>query len=95
MQTVGGFSYFEVEFTKDGAVSDPAQVTALHDFLLQGGTTDLLTISHGWNNDMADARDLYARFLAAVRRVLELLAGASRAARRRSWAPPRGAGDKH
>ena len=24
-------------------------------------------ISHGWNNDMSDARDLYARFLAAVR----------------------------
>ncbi|HEY2907751.1 MAG TPA: hypothetical protein VGJ29_17745, partial [Vicinamibacterales bacterium] len=71
MQTVGGFSYFEVEFTKDGAVSDPAQVAALHDFVLQGGTTDLLTISHGWNNDMADARDLYARFLAAVRRVLD------------------------
>jgi hypothetical protein len=71
MQTVGGFPYFEVEFTKDGAVSDAAQVTALHDSIMQGGTTDLLTISHGWNNDMADARDLYARFLAAVRRVLD------------------------
>jgi hypothetical protein len=84
MQTVGGFSYFEVEFTKDGAVSDPAQVTALHDFLLQGGTTDLLTISHGWNNDMADARDLYARFLAAVRRVLDK--GVVPAAATRSYA---------
>ena len=71
MQTVGGFPYFEVEFTKDGAVSDAAQVTALHDFVLQGAPVDLLTISHGWNNDMADARDLYARFLTSVRAVLD------------------------
>lgn len=71
MQTVGGFSYFEVEFTKDGAASDPAQVAALHDFVVQAGTTDLLVISHGWNNDMADARALYARFLASLRAVLD------------------------
>jgi ribosomal protein L12E/L44/L45/RPP1/RPP2 len=71
MQTVSGFPYFEVEFTKDGAVSDPAQVAALHDCVVQSGPSDLLVISHGWNNDMADARDLYARFLACVRAVLD------------------------
>jgi len=71
MQTVSRFPYFEIEFTKDGAAADAAQVAALHDFVVQSGTTDLLVISHGWNNDMADARDLYARFLACVRAVLD------------------------
>jgi hypothetical protein len=71
MQTIAGFSCFEVEFTKDGAVSDGAEVVALHDFVLQSKATDLLVISHGWNNDMADARALYARFLACLRGVVD------------------------
>jgi hypothetical protein len=71
MTTVGGFPYFEVQFTKDGAVNDAAEVAALHDFLLQKTASDLLLISHGWNNDLNDARNLYARFLASLRAVLD------------------------
>jgi hypothetical protein len=71
MKTVSGFPYFEVQFTKDGGVNDPAEVAALQDFVIQQSATDLLVISHGWNNDMNDARDLYARFLACLRAVLD------------------------
>jgi hypothetical protein len=71
MKTVAGFPYFEVEFTRDGGVDKPAEVDALHDFVAQGQATDLMVISHGWNNDMAAARDLYARFFSCVRRVLD------------------------
>ena len=71
MKTVSGFPYFEVQFTKDGAVNDAAEVAALHDFLAQKTASDLLLISHGWNNDLNDARDLYARFLASLRAVLD------------------------
>jgi hypothetical protein len=79
MKTVSGFPYFEVQFTKDGAVHDGAEVTALQDFLGQKTATDLLLISHGWNNDLNDARDLYAKFLASLRAVLDqgVVAGAA------------------
>ena len=66
-----GFPYFEVEFNKKGQVFDPGQVKALSDFLAQGGVSDLFVISHGWNNDMADARDLYKRFFTCMRQVLD------------------------
>lgn len=70
MQDLKGFPYFEVEFDKNGAVHDRNQVKALMDFLGQGGTSDLFVISHGWNNDMADARDLYRRFFERMREVI-------------------------
>ena len=69
MADLSGFPYAELEFTKQGAVADPAQVAAL-DALLEARTpADLLVISHGWNNDMDEARSLYARFLASLRAV--------------------------
>ena len=71
MQNLKGFPYFEVEFNKTGKSHDPDQVKALTDFLAEGGTTDLFVISHGWNNDMADARDLYLRFFDCARQVLD------------------------
>jgi hypothetical protein len=71
MKSVSGFQYFEIEFTKAGEVDDPAEVADLRDFLKKPNATDLLVISHGWNNDMNDARNLYAKFLACVRRVLD------------------------
>ena len=48
---------FELEFTKHGEVYDQNQVTALLDGL--PGITDLLVLSHGWNNDAKEARELY------------------------------------
>jgi len=71
MSDLKGFPYFEVEFNKKGESSNPDQVKALTDFLDLGGTSDLFVISHGWNNDMADARDLYTRFFDCARQVLD------------------------
>jgi hypothetical protein len=59
---------FEVEFRKDGAVHDDAQVAALLGGL--GGATDLLVMSHGWNNDMKEARALYDGIVASMQAVL-------------------------
>jgi hypothetical protein len=71
MKTVAGFPCFEVEFTADGDVYDAAEATAVRDFVGQGGATDVLVLAHGWNDDMIEARDLYARFLACLRSVLD------------------------
>ena len=47
-------------FDKAGASSDPAAADALQALVAQPGITDLVVIAHGWNNDSADARRLYA-----------------------------------
>ena len=71
MSDFNGFPYFEVEFNKQGEVHDQGQVDQLMNFLAAGGTSDLFVISHGWNNDMADARGLYDRFSARLRQVID------------------------
>jgi hypothetical protein len=81
MSTVAGFPYCEVEFTADGAVHDGDQVIALNETVGRERATDLIVMSHGWNNDMADARDLYKRFLGSVRDMLGQRAVASAAGR--------------
>lgn len=72
MAELHGFPYFEVEFNKKGKVHDQGQVQSLTDFLAQGGTSDLFVISHGWNNDMGDARNLYSRFFDNMRQVIDV-----------------------
>ena len=71
MADLAGFPNFEIEFTKDGAVHDPNATKQVLDFLAQGTVTDLFIISHGWNNDIAEARDLYRRFFACVRAIVD------------------------
>jgi hypothetical protein len=67
MAAISGFPYFEVQFTKNGEVVDPDEVKQVLDFAGSGEVTDLFVISHGWNNDMDDARQLYRKFLARLR----------------------------
>lgn len=55
---------FDVEFDKQGKVFNPAQADAAVDAASQ--LTDLFVISHGWNNNIADARSLYDRFFHSV-----------------------------
>jgi pimeloyl-ACP methyl ester carboxylesterase len=73
MAEISGFPYFEVQFKKDGAVHDENEVQQALDFVGQGaGTvTDLLVISHGWNNDIDDARNLYQNFFQNLRAELD------------------------
>jgi pimeloyl-ACP methyl ester carboxylesterase len=69
MADIAGFPYFEVQFTKRGNLSEPAEKQAL--LAGVGQLDELFVISHGWNNDIAEARDLYRRLFANVRRALE------------------------
>jgi hypothetical protein len=71
MESIADFPFFPVEFTKDGEVANQAQADAVLAGLQATQATDLIVLSHGWNNDMADARDLYQRFLAEVRPLLD------------------------
>ena len=66
-----GFPYFEIEFNKDGDFANPDQAKALKAALQPGNPTDLVVFSHGWNNDMAEARRLCEKFLASFRKRLD------------------------
>ena len=72
MERVAGFPYFPIQFDKDGrrAVSDTA-LAALEHHLDTARPTDLLVISHGWNNNMDEAAQLYAELLGNMRTLLE------------------------
>ena len=72
MAELAGFPYFEVQFTKDGAVDDRREVDGAARAARSGEpVTDLLVIAHGWNNDMDEARELYRGFFERVRAVLD------------------------
>jgi hypothetical protein len=71
MEKVAGFPYAAVEFGKDGSALGSNDLAAIKSGLKDEGVTDLLVISHGWNNDKADARSLYERFFAALRSALQ------------------------
>lgn len=63
------FAEFDVEFTKDGLVFDETLVQAVLDSADR--FTDVLIISHGWNNNKEEARQLYDEFVANMTKVLE------------------------
>ena len=59
------YPFFPVQFTIDGVVFQPAEVDALTSGI-QRGVTDLFVISHGWNNNMDDATNLYSGLCAQL-----------------------------
>ena len=61
---------FDVEFTKDGDIFQQSQIDALLAGLER--VTDLLVLSHGWNNDTADASQLYEELLGNIDKLLDL-----------------------
>ncbi|HTE47134.1 MAG TPA: hypothetical protein VK636_17935 [Gemmatimonadaceae bacterium] len=63
MPDIAGVPYFELEFDKDVKLVHPEQQKAILD-ALDGDSvpTDLVVMSHGWNNDMGEARQLYGEF---------------------------------
>lgn len=71
MKELSGFPYFEIQFTKEGATHDPKEVDAALSFAGSGSVSDLFVISHGWNNDMKEARRLYKTFFARVRELID------------------------
>ncbi|HEV7715651.1 MAG TPA: hypothetical protein VGO53_08645 [Steroidobacteraceae bacterium] len=66
MKTIASVPVFEVEFDKNAKLFSAQQVTDLQEHIKSQGTTDLIVFAHGWNNDMADARDLYTRLFTEV-----------------------------
>ena len=54
-----GYRYQELEFALDGSLVRPEQEKAVAE--LADSVTDLIVISHGWNNNITEARDLYRR----------------------------------
>ena len=56
--------YQELEFAKDGSSVHPEQADAVR--RLADQVTDVVVVSHGWNNDMDEARVLYRNLFASV-----------------------------
>lgn len=71
MADVAGFAYFELQFDKEGRVFDPAELQRAVAGIGPGGVTDLIVVSHGWNNDMTEARTLYRELLGHLRAVID------------------------
>ena len=65
-----GMTNFDIEFTKDGAVFDQAQLNALVAGLAP--VSDLLVLSHGWNNNKEEASKLYDELVGNIDKLLEL-----------------------
>jgi len=63
MKDIPLFPYFPVQFDKDAKVFSTDVVDRLKQHLTQQKTTDLVVISHGWNNNMEEADALYEELL--------------------------------
>lgn len=59
---ISGLDFFPVEFDKKARPDVPAQAQRLGS-LASEGVTDLLVLSHGWNNDASEALALYKKLL--------------------------------
>ena len=64
MSALDHYDYHPLQFAKDGSLVDRDQVRDLRQ--LADGATDVLVVSHGWNNDMEEAQELYERIAASL-----------------------------
>jgi hypothetical protein len=71
MNTMSGFDYFEVPFTKEGSIGDASVEDQVKVYLAQQQPSDLLVISHGWLTDQEGARGLYTKVFDQFRTVLD------------------------
>ena len=67
MNDIAGIPYTVAEFDKDGALKTNVAVPA--------GTTDVIIMSHGWNNNRADAESLYQALFTSFAPLAADLAG--------------------
>jgi hypothetical protein len=65
---VKGLPFFPIEFDKKARLVDADQTMALDSFIKTGGVTDLLVVSHGWNNDKAQAMVLFKNLVSNIAR---------------------------
>ncbi len=67
---LSGFRYRELLIDRSGDLVDPGQVDGIR-AMLAGGATDLVVLSHGWNNDEREAFDLYANLAAVLKKGID------------------------
>jgi hypothetical protein len=69
MDTIAGIPFFSLEITKKGQLFNALQKSAIENAVSKFGAekvTDFFVISHGWNNDMSEARNLYSGLFSNV-----------------------------
>ena len=69
MTNYGPYTAFDVEFDTGGHIVDPSSQQKLISWLSSPAgaeITDLVVISHGWNNDITEARALYSAFFQSM-----------------------------
>jgi hypothetical protein len=60
MATINGMPYYEINFNADGSLNTTGGGDGgLPATVAEGGISDLFVLSHGWNNGVTSARDLY------------------------------------
>jgi hypothetical protein len=69
---VKGLPFFPIEFDKKARLVDADQTFALDSFIKTGGVTDILVLSHGWNNDEAQAMTLYKHLLSSISKEVDV-----------------------
>lgn len=58
--------YTDVEFDKKGALAHPDQIEEAASLIASKDATDVVVLSHGWNNTFDQARALYERLIDAI-----------------------------
>jgi hypothetical protein len=73
---------FEVQIDKDANLVTPSQERDIIQALTAAGNTftDVIVMSHGWNNDIDEARTLYRDFFRSLEQVFPAAAGTTLAA---------------
>ncbi len=70
--------YTDVAFDAKGAYADADQLDEVSRLLADKRPTDVLVLTHGWNNTHGQARDLYEALIASMDRVRPRVDGASK-----------------
>lgn len=70
--------FFELEFDKRAKLVDPSEWQSIEQELKDQAYTDIIVLSHGWNNDINDAKDLYNGLLKLVQAELDQYAASNR-----------------
>ncbi len=68
MSHIAGFPTITMRYGKDGGPLDPKHAEKLRSFVKNEGLTDLLVLSHGWNNTEKKAMEHYKELGAALAR---------------------------
>jgi len=75
MNTLSGLPYAKAEFDKYQAPLDPEQDNTISKWVGEQSITDLIVLSHGWNNDMTEAKQLYEDIITSIKTRLEAGSG--------------------